>query len=555
MSAIVRATRCDCSCGLREHALDLAADALGDRAVQRSSRPGAGCSSADRGLAELEVLELVERLVELVEQERGRRRAIARQPREVPVERRLRDRAGTRPSRRRCSTRSRSVASSRSRSGGLWSGEDAGCCSSATPPNVPWRHVLGRAQPRAIARASVARSGERPPSRPAAPTPTCAPRSKPTWRARPHSSAATARNTSTGSASQADRFALRTAAPDDIRAAVALLEEQTNVQALAPVDSRNRGVSAAKKVVRKAVFFAVNHLTEQMRALGWAATSVGEAAAERIEQLEARVHALEAPGAALDGDRPRTRRIVTEVHQFLSTFAGRDAIGMHTLRLRTLLRDAGFESDIYAVDTHDDVAAIEALDPMTFAPRPARADDAWILYHFSIGSPLFDHVREFDVPLALDYHNITDAKYFWRWEPRAGDDDARRPAPARGRRAGGPVRARRLRVQRGASSSRSAARAPRSRRSCSTSPTTTRRPTPTLVRPPATRTRRGRHRLARGRAHRARTSASTTSCSRSRCTAACTTRARASRSSAVRAPASTGVRCTASPPTSASPTP
>jgi len=109
---------------------------------------------------------------------------------------------------------------------------------------------------------------------------------------------------------------------------------------------------------------------------------------------------------------------VTEVHQFLSTFAGRDAIGMHTLRVRKLLRDAGFESDIYALDTHDDVRA-EALDPRTFRERVRGAVDPWILYHFSIGSPLFDFVRGLDVPLALDYHNITDAKYFWRWEPRA----------------------------------------------------------------------------------------------------------------------------------------
>jgi hypothetical protein len=93
---------------------------------------------------------------------------------------------------------------------------------------------------------------------------------------------------------QAARFELRTAAPDDIRAAIALLEEQTNVHALAPIDARNRGVDAAKKIVRKAVFFAVNHVTEQMRALGWAATSVGIAAAERIEHLEARVRELEA---------------------------------------------------------------------------------------------------------------------------------------------------------------------------------------------------------------------------------------------------------------------
>jgi glycosyltransferase involved in cell wall biosynthesis len=109
---------------------------------------------------------------------------------------------------------------------------------------------------------------------------------------------------------------------------------------------------------------------------------------------------------------------VTEVHQFLSTFAGRDAIGMHTLRLRKLLRDAGYPSDIYATDVHTDVQA-QAFDPRTFGDRVKGSIDPWILYHFSIGSPLFDLVRGLDVPLALDYHNITDAKYFWRWEPRA----------------------------------------------------------------------------------------------------------------------------------------
>lgn len=109
---------------------------------------------------------------------------------------------------------------------------------------------------------------------------------------------------------------------------------------------------------------------------------------------------------------------MTEIHQFLSTFAGRDAIGMHTLRLRTLLRDAGFASDIYAVDMHDDVRG-EAFEASTFRSRVPADRDAWILYHFSIGSPLLDQVRALDVPVALDYHNITEAKYFWRWEPRA----------------------------------------------------------------------------------------------------------------------------------------
>jgi hypothetical protein len=97
-----------------------------------------------------------------------------------------------------------------------------------------------------------------------------------------------------------ERFALRTADPGDIRAALALLEEQTNINVVAPVESRNRGVSAVKLMVRKSVFFTTNHLAEQMRALGWAAASVGRATAERIEGLEARVHELEGRLASLD---------------------------------------------------------------------------------------------------------------------------------------------------------------------------------------------------------------------------------------------------------------
>jgi hypothetical protein len=104
---------------------------------------------------------------------------------------------------------------------------------------------------------------------------------------------------------QAARFVLRTAPSGDIRAAIALLEEQTNVQALAPTESRNAAVGAAKKIVRKAVFFTVHHMTEQMRAFGWATTSVVTAAAERIEQLEVRVRELE---ARLEHVEPREGR-------------------------------------------------------------------------------------------------------------------------------------------------------------------------------------------------------------------------------------------------------
>lgn len=102
------------------------------------------------------------------------------------------------------------------------------------------------------------------------------------------------------------------------------------------------------------------------------------------------------------------------VHQFLPTLAARDAIGAHCLRAQTLLREAGLASEIYALDIHDEVRH-SALDAREFAPAP----ETWALYHFSIASPLVDHLCDHDVPLALDYHNVTEPRFFQRWEPLA----------------------------------------------------------------------------------------------------------------------------------------
>ncbi len=70
---------------LFEHALDLASDTLGDRAVHRRS---AGQPALDRdGVAPVfEVIEARHGLLEVGEHERRRRRAIAGDPGEVPVE-------------------------------------------------------------------------------------------------------------------------------------------------------------------------------------------------------------------------------------------------------------------------------------------------------------------------------------------------------------------------------------------------------------------------------------------------------------------------------------
>lgn len=109
---------------------------------------------------------------------------------------------------------------------------------------------------------------------------------------------------------------------------------------------------------------------------------------------------------------------MTAIHQFLPTFADRDAIGMHVLRLQRLLRDAGFESDIYAVHRHDEVTHA-AHDFGEFRGRNPRPERTWALYHYSIGSPMVDELLGHGVQLALDYHNITEARFFLRWDATA----------------------------------------------------------------------------------------------------------------------------------------
>jgi L-malate glycosyltransferase len=109
---------------------------------------------------------------------------------------------------------------------------------------------------------------------------------------------------------------------------------------------------------------------------------------------------------------------VTAVHQFLPTFAGRDAIGMHCSRLQRILREAGYDSEIYAADAHDDVRHL-VRDSREFRVPAGEQESTWALYHFSVGSPLVEHLETLGIPVGIDYHNITEARYFLRWEPVA----------------------------------------------------------------------------------------------------------------------------------------
>jgi glycosyltransferase involved in cell wall biosynthesis len=102
------------------------------------------------------------------------------------------------------------------------------------------------------------------------------------------------------------------------------------------------------------------------------------------------------------------------IDQVVPSFSGRDAIGVHMLHLRDVLRTAGFASDIWCEGTFPDVRAECRLLKELSAER---RQGSWWLYHLSSGSPVGDCIASRPEPTMLDYHNITPAEFFDPWVP------------------------------------------------------------------------------------------------------------------------------------------
>ena len=127
----------------------------------------------------------------------------------------------------------------------------------------------------------------------------------------------------------------------------------------------------------------------------------------------------------------------------------------------------GTASDIYAYEAKDEYK--RRARPFTSFRGERRGEPTWLLYHSSVGSPVADFVAGRAEPLIVDYHNITPAPFFVRWEPlvvgAAARSGRRQLADARSR---GRARPRRLVVQRRRADATSGTGARRSSRSCST---------------------------------------------------------------------------------------
>lgn len=106
---------------------------------------------------------------------------------------------------------------------------------------------------------------------------------------------------------------------------------------------------------------------------------------------------------------------MTAVHQLVPNFTGGDAIGHHALEVQRALRGAGYDSQIFAEAIAPEVR--HAGTPWERIKKRGSAD--LFVYQASTGSPMTEFLLGRPEPLAVNYHNITPALYFERWEPGA----------------------------------------------------------------------------------------------------------------------------------------
>jgi glycosyltransferase involved in cell wall biosynthesis len=102
------------------------------------------------------------------------------------------------------------------------------------------------------------------------------------------------------------------------------------------------------------------------------------------------------------------------VHQLVPSLVPGDATAGHTLQMQGLLRDLGYDSEIYTLAVHP---ALEKRAKLVEELRGPTRVDRFLIYQYSAVSELADWLIGRREQVALDYHNVTPPGFFRPWEP------------------------------------------------------------------------------------------------------------------------------------------
>lgn len=100
------------------------------------------------------------------------------------------------------------------------------------------------------------------------------------------------------------------------------------------------------------------------------------------------------------------------VNQWVPAAHKGDAIGDSARRVRDMLRQAGHESDLFAMTIDEDLRT----EVRPFEDPSARRGDVTI-FHFALPSPMTDAFATLTGGRVLQYHNITPAEFFAPYDP------------------------------------------------------------------------------------------------------------------------------------------
>ena len=98
----------------------------------------------------------------------------------------------------------------------------------------------------------------------------------------------------------------------------------------------------------------------------------------------------------------------------LSALSYGDAIGNEALRIQSILRGHGYESEIFAEAVHPEMSG---LAHKLWEYRKVSSPENLLILHFSIGAGVSTYAYHLPDPLLLLYHNITPAHWFTEFHP------------------------------------------------------------------------------------------------------------------------------------------
>lgn len=101
------------------------------------------------------------------------------------------------------------------------------------------------------------------------------------------------------------------------------------------------------------------------------------------------------------------------VNQLVPSAVPGDATTSHTIEMKRLLNDLGYESEIFAVAVHPDLEReVKLIGELSGPSRP----DHFLVYQLSGHSELADWLTGRREQVILNYHNITPHHFFWKYD-------------------------------------------------------------------------------------------------------------------------------------------